>query len=297
MTAITGAQERIGALEAGGTKMVLAVGTSTGDILEQEELPTQEPARTVPRIVEWFAERQVAALGVGAFGPTGVNPALPSYGKILETPKLAWRNFDFLGELKSGLPGVAIGYDTDVNVACLGEATFGAGRGLGYVVYLTVGTGIGAGVMVEGRLLHGMLHPEAGHVLIERAEGDVAKSSCAYHDNCVEGLASGPAIELHWGRPAVELADRPEVWELEATYLGHALSSYVLCYSPQRIILGGGVMKQEQLLPLVRQELAKALGGYIVTPEIADLDTYVVPAGCGGTQGILGCLALGAREL
>ncbi|WP_298579460.1 ROK family protein [uncultured Olegusella sp.] len=285
---------RFGALEAGGTKMVLAVGNAVGEVYEQEEIPTEAPDVTVPHIIKWFADKSISTLGVGAFGPTGVNPASPSFGKILETPKLAWRNYDFLGALKGGL-GIPVGYDTDVNVACLGEAMFGAGRGLDCLIYLTVGTGIGAGVMIDGRLLHGMLHPETGHVLIERKAGDKAKSSCAYHDNCVEGLASGPAIALRWGKPASELADNADVWELEAAYLSRALSTYVLCYSPQRIILGGGVMKQQHLFPLIRSKLLTDLGGYIKTPEIANIESYVVPAGCEGKQGILGCLTLAAR--
>ena len=184
------------------------------------------------------------------FGPTGVNPDLTSYGKILSTPKQGWRNFNLLQALKDGL-NVPVGYDTDVNAACLGEAVFGAARGLDNVVYLTVGTGIGAGVLLEGKLQHGMLHPEAGHILVEREANDPwQQTKCPYHQNCLEGLASGPAIQERWGLPAVELTEKDEVWELEAAYLAKALSTYVMCYSPQRIILGGGVMEQKQLFPL-----------------------------------------------
>lgn len=287
----------IGALEAGGTKMVLAVGMPNGEILERELIPTAEPARIVPKIITWFADRRIDALGVGAFGPTGVNPELPSYGRVLSTPKQGWVNYDFLGVLLANLK-VPIGYDTDVNAACLGEVSFGAARGLKNIVYLTIGTGIGAGVLLDGKLLHGMLHPEAGHIPTGREKNDpLMESACKYHTFCLEGLAAGPSIEKRWGLPATELEDKTEVWELEATYLAKALATYVLCYSPQRIILGGGVMKQIQLFPLIRQKLTDILNGYITTPEFDAMDSYVVASGCGGDQGILGALTLGVQAL
>ena len=286
---------RIGALEAGGTKMVLSVGTPEGEVLEREEIPTQGPHDCVSRMVGWFGSHDIDALGIGAFGPTGVNPSLPSYGKILETPKTAWRHFDFLGAFEP--LGIPIGYDTDVNVACLGEVTYGTCKGLDTVVYLTVGTGIGAGVMVSGQLLHGMLHPEAGHILLEVQPGDEGNCVCPYHERCLEGLAAGPSIERRWGKKGFELADRPEVWELESTYLAEGIATYVLCYAPQRIVLGGGVMKQPQLFPLVRKKVLEDLGGYLVTPELADVDSYIVEAGCKGDQGVLGCIELGRRAL
>lgn len=286
--------KRIGALEAGGTKMVLAVGTEDGTILERESLPTTAPEQVVPQMAAWFAEREVDAVGIGAFGPTAVDPASPQYGHVLDTPKPGWRGYDFLGIMRAGCD-VPMGYDTDVNVACLGEATFGCARGLDSVVYLTIGTGVGAGVMVGGRLLHGMLHPEAGHILLAPLPNDPGKSVCPFHPNCLEGLAAGPSIEARWGAKGVDLADRPEVWELEAEYLGQALCDYILCYSPQKIILGGGVMKQEQLFPLVREATMRYLAGYIKTPELEDLETYIVPNSLHENQGILGCIELGRR--
>jgi fructokinase len=287
---------RIGALEAGGTKMVLAVCTPSGRILEQESMPTGAPDDVVPDMAEWFRARHVDALGIGAFGPTGVNPASPSYGHILQTPKLAWRGYDFLGRMQEGV-GVPCGYDTDVNVACLGELTYGCAKGLDVVVYLTIGTGIGAGVAVGGQLLHGMLHPEAGHILLAVDPSDPGRSVCPYHDSCFEGLASGPSIQARWGAPAVELQDRVEVWDLESTYIARALTDYVLCYSPQRIILGGGVMKQEQLFGLVREKVTTCLAGYIAIPELEHMDTYIVPNSLHEEQGILGCVELGRRAL
>ena len=289
-------QLRIGAIEAGGTKMVLAIGTIEGEIVEREVLPTEEPEIVLPKIIKWFQERKISALGVGAFGPTGVNPNLPSYGKILATPKSGWVGFDFLQTLIDGLH-VPVGFDTDVNAACLGEVTYGAAKGLDDVVYLTVGTGIGAGVLVNGKLLHGMLHPDAGHIPIEKEPNDKLESVCPYHDSCLEGLASGPAIQKRWGLSANELTEKDEVWELESSYLAKALAIYVLTYSPQKIILGGGVMNQKQLFPLIQNKLLEILNGYISTPEIQDIKEYVVEGGCEGNQGILGALALGVRSL
>ena len=286
----------IGAIEAGGTKMVMATGDETGAIFDRREIPTTDPDQCIPQMISWFKEHHIDALGAAAFGPTGVNPASKRFGQILETPKTAWRYFDFRGALYEGLQ-VPIGYDTDVNAACLGEVVFGAAKQLDCVVYITVGTGIGAGVMIDGRLLHGMLHAEAGHILVTRAKGDAATSVCPYHQNCLEGVASGPAIEKRWGKTARELAHDDKVWELESSYLAQAISTYVLCYSPQRIILGGGVMHQTQLFPQIREKTLDLLAGYITTPELAAIDSYIVPASCGGDQGILGSIELGRRAL
>lgn len=287
---------KIGAIEAGGTKMALAIGDEEGHIAEREEIPTTSPDECVAKMVEWFAGRDVDAMGIGAFGPTAVNPKDPRYGQILETPKTAWKYYDLREAFARGL-NVPVGYDTDVNVACLGEVVFGSAQGLSNVVYVTIGTGIGAGVMAEGNLLHGMLHAEAGHIIVPRVPGDDAICVCPYHDCCFDGMAAGPAIEHRWGKKGYELADRDEVWELESAYLAEGVSTYVLCYSPQKIVLGGGVMKQWQLFPLVREKTLELLNGYIVTPELKDIDNYIVPAGCGGDQGILGALELGRRAL
>lgn len=286
----------LGSLEAGGTKMVLAVGHADGTIVEREEIPTRAPEACVPEMVEWFGARDIAALGVGAFGPTAVNPASPEYGHILKTPKQGWEGYDLRGTLARGL-NVPVGYDTDVNAACLGEVTFGSAKGLDVVVYLTVGTGIGAGVMVDGNLLHGMMHPEAGHIFVRRRNGDTVESTCPCHDSCLEGLAAGPAIERRWGKPGRELADVQRVWELESEYLAEGLVTYIMCYSPQRIVLGGGVMKQPQLFGLVREKVARDLNGYLCCPELDDLDSYIVEASCGGDQGILGGIELARRAL
>ncbi|MBM6675952.1 ROK family protein [Olsenella uli] len=287
---------RIGALEAGGTKMVCAVATEQGEMLERASFPTLAPEDTVPTLAGWFLERGVEALGIGAFGPTCVDPESPSFGMILETPKVAWRGYPLRDAFVRAL-GVPVGYDTDVNVACLGEATFGSSRGISDLVYVTIGTGVGAGVMCGGRLLHGMLHPEAGHMLVRRVPGDEGPCVCPSHESCLEGLAAGPSIERRWGAKGAELAGRPEVWELEGDYLAQMCCDLVLCYSPRRIILGGGVMHQEQLFPIVRKKTLAYLGGYITAPELEDIDAYIVPPSLNDDQGVLGCVELGRRAL
>ena len=191
--------------------------------------------------------------------------------------------------------GYPIEIDTDVNAACLGEVTRGNGIGLADVVYLTIGTGIGAGVWSQGRLLHGMLHPEGGHILIRKNPADSYEGNCLYHGCCLEGMASGPAIEKRYGKPAEQLSEVPEVWELEADYIAQALVNYILCYAPQRIILGGGVMKQLQLLRLIREKTVAYLNGYMECDVLQDIDNYIVPAGLEGKQGIVGCLALAGK--
>ena len=190
-----------------------------------------------------------------------------------------------------------MGFDTDVNGSVLGEVTFGQAQGKKCVMYLTIGTGVGGGIYSNGELHHGMLHPETGHVLITKRTADTYAGRCPYHKNCLEGLAAGPAIEERWGRKAVDLADCSEVWELEADYIAQALTGYVMTVSPEMIILGGGVMHQEQLFPLIRKKLKEYINGYIVTDELADMEHYVVPASLHDDQGIMGCLELARRAL
>jgi fructokinase len=286
---------RLGALEAGGTKMVCAIGDETGKIYEQASIPTTTPEETMPQIIQYFqtkdAEAKLDAIGIAAFGPVDVNPASKTYGTILDTPKLPWRQYSILGAMKEAF-AIPMGLDTDVNGSCLGEMTYGTAKGLDSVLYLTIGTGIGAGIAIGGQLVHGMLHPEAGHILLEVKAGDEGHCVCPYHSNCLEGLAAGPSIEKRWGDKAVKLVGRDEVWELESDYLAQALMNFILTVSPQRIILGGGVMHQEQLFPLIRRKVVEKMNGYIRTPEMADMDTYIVPASLHDDQGILGCIRL-----
>lgn len=280
-----------GALEAGGTKMVCALGDGDGNILEKISIPTSTPEDTLPRITDFFKERDIAALGIACFGPIDLIKDSGTYGHILMTPKTAWRDCDILGILREAL-GVPCGFDTDVNGSLLGEVTYGSAKGLTDVIYLTIGTGIGAGIMAGGRLLHGMLHPEAGHILMRPVKGDDYKGRCPSHCSCFEGMASGPAIEERWGAPGRELADRSEVWELEADYIAQALTDYIMVLSPQRIILGGGVMHQEQLFSMIREKTAAYINGYLRTRELDDMDSYIVPASLGDDQGILGAIRL-----
>jgi len=289
----------IGAIEAGGTKMVLACGYADGTITERTSIPTQDPAQTVPAMIEWFANKGIAALGIAAFGPTGVNPSLSTYGHILQTPKLAWRNFDFLGAMSRGL-GVPCGYDTDVNGACLGEVMYGAAKGLDSAMYITVGTGIGAGIYAGGQLIHGMLHPEAGHITLPRAAGDQDfECVCPTHDSCFEGLAAGPAVVKRYGvERASDMADDEGFLELEGTYIAQGILNYLYVASPQRIILGGGVPDHApKLMDRVRAKVLQLNNGYISTPELDDIDSYIVPPACDGNQGVLGAIALGAQAL
>ncbi len=280
-----------GALEAGGTKMVCAIGHEDGSIIEQVSIPTTTPEETMPKIIEYFEDKGICALGVGSFGPVDVNSGSPTYGTILDTPKLPWQHYPLRDTLMKALD-VPVNVDTDVNGSCLGELTYGCARGLDSVVYLTIGTGVGAGIAIDGRLVHGMLHSEAGHILLTRYKGDDFKCNCPFHGNCFEGLAAGPAIEKRWGRKAIELADREEVWEMEADYIAQGLASIVMTLSPRKIILGGGVMHQLQLFPLIRTKLLEKINGYLNTAELGDIESYVVPASLNDNQGIMGAIRL-----
>lgn len=287
---------RLGALEAGGTKMVCAIGDETGKIFEQISIPTRTPEDTIPEIIDYFQKTQIEALGIGCFGPIDPDRQSATYGYITSTPKLAWANFNIVNVFEK-LLNCPVGFDTDVNGSVLGEVTFGQAKGKSCVVYVTIGTGVGAGIYIEGKLLHGMLHPEAGHVMIQRREGDNYQGKCPYHKTCLEGMAAGPAVEERWGRKATELKDRKEVWDLEAYYIAQALTGYILTLSPEMIILGGGIMHQEQLFPMIRSYVKEMLGGYIKTDELENMDNYIVPASLSDDQGIMGALELGKRAL
>ena len=285
-----------GALEAGGTKMVMAIGNENGEILDRVSIPTETPDITVPRIIDYFKGKNIEALGIGSFGPVDLDRQSETYGYITSTPKLAWANYDILGNIKKELQ-IPIGFDTDVNAAALGEATWGSIKGLSSGIYITIGTGVGVGVYMDGRLLHGMLHPEAGHVLLSKHPEDDFEGVCPYHPNCMEALASGPSIEKRWNKKAYDLADNNKVWELEAYYIAQGLVNYILTLSPHRIVLGGGVMHQKQLFPLIRSQVVKLLNGYVKTKQIENIDEYIVPPSLNDNQGIMGCIQLAKMEL
>ncbi|MFA6111580.1 MAG: ROK family protein [Candidatus Latescibacterota bacterium] len=286
-----------GAIEAGGTKFVCAVGSGPHDWQEEIRFPTTTPEETIGRAVDFFrahhARQPLAAVGIGSFGPVDPNPGSPTFGRITTTPKPGWPDTDIVAAIRAALD-VPVGFDTDVNAAALGEGRWGAAQGLDTFIYLTVGTGIGGGGMVGGRLLHGMLHPEMGHVRVPHdLTADPYPGYCPFHGDCLEGLAAGPALQGRWGKRAEELPPDHQAWDLEARYLALGLVSYVCALSPQRIVMGGGVMDQPRLLPLVRRQVQELLNGYLRTPQIlAEIDRYIVVPGLGNRAGIAGALAL-----
>jgi fructokinase len=285
-------------VEAGGTKWVCAVGSGPGDLRAVIRFPTGEPHATIDKAIRFFQAAsiqhgQLEAIGIGSFGPLGLDPDSERYGFITSTPKPGWANTDLTGAFDSAL-NIPIGFDTDVNAAALGEARWGAARGLVDFIYLTIGTGIGGGGMSNGRLIHGLVHPEMGHILVpHNRDRDPFPGVCPYHGDCFEGLATGPAIEARWGQRGETLtADHP-AWDLEAHYIALGLVNLICSLSPRRIILGGGVMEQNQLFPQIRKNVTSYLNGYIASPEIINSnESYIVPPALGSQAGVLGALAL-----
>lgn len=300
-----------GGIEAGGTKLVCAVSTNParGTLARVRFSTGDDPSALLAQVCEWFSAQErarapLSALGVASFGPLDLDPRSPSYGSITTTPKRGWAQCDLLGPLRRAFPGRPIGFDTDVNGAALGEGRFGAARGLDDFLYITVGTGIGGGGLARAALLHGLVHPEMGHIAMPRLDGDTFEGACPFHGRCWEGLCSGPAIALRVGAPAETLAaDHPE-WERVARYMGFALGTLTCVLSPRRIVLGGSVRRAGQLgeaefFRRMRVELAHALGGYIDSPALRDrgLDGYLVPPELGDDAGVLGALALAQDAL
>lgn len=287
----------IGGIEAGGTKMVCALGDGEGNIIERIVIPTTTPEETLPKMIDFYKKNKPEALGIACFGPIDLCRDSATYGHIMKTPKLAWAGCDVVGAFRSALE-IPIGFDTDVNGAALGECTFGAAKGLKDAIYITIGTGVGVGVVTGGRLMHGLVHPEGGHILIPRVSSDPGKSVCPFHDNCLEGLASGPSMKMRWGKPSEELSDNEEAWDLESTYIAEAITNYILSYSPEKIILWGGVMHQASMFAQVRSKVKKMLSGYVNHPIFdGDLADYIVSPGLGENPGIIGAIELGRRAL
>jgi fructokinase len=288
----------VGAIEAGGTKFNCAVVDSSQQIVRQIRVPTRGPEETLAEVVAFFRSSDVplTALGLSCFGPIDLDQTSPYYGYITSTPKLAWRNTNILGPLREFQ--VPIGFDTDVNGAAFGEYMFGAGKGIETLVYFTIGTGIGGGALVGGNPLHGLTHPEMGHIHIPHDQvRDPFCGCCPAHGDCFEGLASGPAMEQRWQQDPSKLPIDHEAWILEAHYIALAVANTACTLSPQRIILGGGVMQNELLFPLIRRNVQKILCGYIEHPKILkDIDHYIVPPGLGPLSGVLGAAALAMRE-
>lgn len=291
-----------GGIEAGGTKFVCLVGSGVDDLRAETSFPTTTPDETITRSIDFFKSQGVHeklhAVGIGSFGPVDLNPTSQTFGCITTTPKPHWAHTDFSGRIERAL-GIPVVIDTDVNAAALGEATWGAGRGLDTIVYLTIGTGIGGGCITGGRLLHGLSHPEMGHLRIPHSlERDPYPGACPFHGDCLEGLAAGPALKGRWGQPAENLPPDHPAWTLEAHYLALGLVNAICTLAPQRIILGGGVMKRTVLYPLIRREVQELLRGYLLFPEITErIDEYIVAPGLGDRAGVLGAIALAKKAV
>ena len=279
--------KRYGAIEAGGTKWVCAIGDESGELVETQTLPTTTPDETIGRAAAWLGKAgPLEALGVGCFGPVDVHLSSPTWGYVTTTPKPGWANTDVAPRL-GALLGTRVAFDTDVNAAAVGEQVRGAAVGLETFAYITVGTGIGAGIVVDGRVHHGLAHPEFGHMRVPHGPDDPFPGSCPFHGDCLEGLASGESLRQRWSRPAEEIDD-DVAWQIEARYLAAGIVNLICTLSPQRVIIGGGVLKRPALLPLIRTHVDELLAGYVAAPEIVE------PA-CGGDAGVLGALELARR--
>ncbi len=284
----------LGGIEAGGTKFICGIGTGPED-LETAQFPTSSPEVTLGQVIQFFKDvkTSLSGIGVGSFGPIDLHTNSPAYGRITSTPKAGWANFDLVGTLQKALR-VPVAFDTDVNAAILGEARWGAARGLSDAIYMTIGTGIGGGALVRGQVAHGLVHPEMGHLRIPHdLVNDPFPGSCPFHGDCLEGLAAGPAISSRWKAVAMTLPPEHPAWTLEARYLAYGLNNLAVTLSPQRMLLGGGVMQQRHLFTLIRREFSQLLNGYVQHPELTQkLDQYIQPPQLGSRAGILGALVL-----
>lgn len=278
----------IGAIEAGGTKFVLAVADDKKQIVAREKIPTTSPEHVLEETIDFFKQYEIESLGIGSFGPIGVDPARSDYGYIKKTPKVGWSNFPLLLKLKNAF-NIPIYWTTDVNVAAYGELQEGRGIGKKNLVYFTIGTGVGAGLILNKQIYTGYNHPEVGHLIMKPVVGDHFTGICPYHESCLEGMASGPAIEKRIGHSAKELTTADNEWQTEAFYLAQACVDVTVMFAPDIIIFGGGVSNQEQLFPKIRSSFLQQLGGYVDTPPVED---YIVHAALGDDAGIVGALLL-----
>ncbi len=286
-----------GGIEAGGTKFICALGSGPGHIVSETRIETTTPDDTLQQVIHFFrpaiVEKTIAILGVACFGPLDLDPRSSTYGFITSTTKPGWRNTDVVGRLQREL-GIPVALDTDVNAAALSEFTWGAGRGFDPTLYLTIGTGIGGGVIVDGKPLRGLVHPEMGHIRLPRdPEQDPFPGICPFHGDCFEGLASGPALAKRLGHPAEDAADDDPVWRLEAHYIALAVQDFIVTLSPRKVILGGGIMQRDFLFPMIRQETQALLNGYVQHPVLLEhMDQYILPPLLGSQAGVLGAFAL-----
>lgn len=288
-----------GGIEAGGTKFNCMIGSSPQNIIAEGRFPTTQPGETLDKVVSFFKQNlagtqfSLVSIGVACFGPVDLDPASPQFGFITSTPKPGWADCEIGGYIQRAL-GVPIAFETDVNGAAIGEMTWGAAQGLSEFVYFTIGTGIGGGAIVAGKPLHGLVHPEMGHIRIPHDwSEDPFEGVCPYHGDCFEGLASGAALNQRWGQPAETFPEEHPAWALEAKYIALAVQNTICTLSPQRILLGGGVMAQRHLFSMIRVLTRDYLNGYVQSPSIQmDLDAYIVPPGLGSRAGVLGALAM-----
>lgn len=292
---------QFGAVEGGGTKFVCVVGSKPGDIRHHVRIPTTTPDETLGKVAKYFenvkVHTEIKSIGIGCFGPIDPNKDSPAFGTITTTPKAGWAGADVVGSLsRIGLP---VAFDTDVNAAVLAEHRWGAGQHLTDVVYVTIGTGIGGGAVVNGEVMHGASHPEMGHVFVGREADDESFSGvCPYHSDCLESRASGPSMQSRWGKPPEDLPDDHPAWFLESRYIARGLANLTLTLSPQRIILGGGIALRSHIFPMIRNELLKELNGFRQVGLLASsIDEYVVPPSLGNESGVLGGIALAKKEV
>lgn len=280
----------IAGIELGGTKTVVAIGHPDGRLIEEFRYPTTHPEETLVVAIEWIRQwGNPEALGVGAFGPVMLGDKGDDHGRVLATPKPGWAGFSISAILRGAFPGIRIVMETDVNAAALAESRLGAARGLADVVYITIGTGIGAGILSGGHLVHGSLHPEFGHLKVPRSPGDEFAGLCPFHGDCLEGLASGPAIAARWGVDASALPAEHPAWEIQAWYLAHGVLALAAITAPSRVVIGGGVSQVRGLHERVQAEFGRLSAGYFVQSQSAD---FIVPPALGQNAGILGALLL-----
>ncbi|MHB8134182.1 MAG: ROK family protein [Anaerolineaceae bacterium] len=287
-----------GGVEAGGTKFVCVIGNSPNEILAEERFSTTSPQETIQRTIKFFKTKkeelkiELTSIGLGCFGPIGLDKKSSDYGFITSTPKPGWKNTDIIGPLQKELK-VPIIFDTDVNAAAIGEGKWGAGKNLSNFIYFTIGTGIGGGIIIDNQPVHGLIHPEIGHILISKNPLDQFTGKCPFHKNCFEGLASGPSIQERWNISAEELPPHHQAWDFETEYIAKALSIIICTISPQRIILGGGVMQQLHLFPKIQSKTIDYLNGYIQSALILEnIEDYIVPPKLKNKAGMLGAIAL-----
>ena len=296
-------KKSFGGIEAGGTKFVCMLGTETGQVIEETRFPTTHPDETIQQAIAFFAPHaekgELVGIGIASFGPLDLHTGSATYGHITSTPKLEWQQVDLYGRIRSAF-GLPVTFDTDVNAAAFGEHTWSAeNRRLDPFVYVTIGTGIGVGVLANGAPIHGLMHAEAGHAPVPHdRERDPFRGVCPFHGDCLEGLASGPAMEKRWGQRAESLPDGHPAWELEADYIALSLVGLIYAYSPERIVLGGGVPEHAGLHDRVRRKVQKLINGYIQSALILEkIEQYIVPPTLGNRSGGLGAIGMAIQRV